>query len=331
MIVGGTHTTVLHHTQWLEALGGLAVGTLAALSALVVGQHCAMLLYHKLNPGAFIPYGSPAPEQNKLEGLDQGLDEQAGEGLAGGEWGEEPEELARQQLRTVSSITRGTMTVVVVDGGHEQQQQQQWGAGQRLHSLSSFSQQQQQQCHTGQRLHSLTSFSQQQQLQHKHKQQQQQHQQPQQLNGTGAQLSKQQPRTSSSSEQSQQELQLAQTGTTAAAAADALLPQPEQQQGKAAAATPGTLNAAAVVQANSASGGLIGCSADNVVPVSKEAPQVEEEVIEEEEEAPSRSWQHKVVDGFAALSIVVLSGGPGWAFIGRVGGQQLLYASVIKG
>jgi hypothetical protein len=34
-------------------------------------------------------------------------------------------------------------------------------------------------------------------------------------------------------------------------------------------------------------------------------------------EAPSGSWQHIMVDGFAALSIVVLSGGPGWAFIGR--------------
>jgi hypothetical protein len=305
MIVGGAHTTILHHTQWLEALGGLLVGTLAALAALVVGQHCALLLYHKLNPGAFIPYGSPAPEQNKLEGLDQGIDEHAGEGLAGEEWGQEPDDLGRQELRTVSSITRGSMTVVVVDGGQEQQQQQ-WAAGQRLHSLTSFSHQQQQPCHTEQRLHSLTSFNQQQRKPKQEKQQQQQ-------DGTGVQMPEGQPGMSSSIPP-QQELQLAQTGTppaattaaaAAAAAADGLQPQLEQHQANAAGPA-----AAAVGQA----GAVTARSAGDDVSESKY-----EEVMEEEEEAPSRSLQHMLVDGFAALSIAILSGGPGWARVGEGG------------
>ncbi|KAF8064606.1 HEBP2 [Scenedesmus sp. PABB004] len=66
MIVGGPGAGDVND-GWVAALCGLLIGLLCSLASLVAGQHAALLIYHRLNPGAFIPYGSPAPEQAALE------------------------------------------------------------------------------------------------------------------------------------------------------------------------------------------------------------------------------------------------------------------------
>jgi fluoride ion exporter CrcB/FEX len=98
---------------------------MTSLASLVAGQHLALYIYHKLNPGAFIPYGSPAAEQLKLEddedskalqqqqlqqrqSSDGGLGRVSGEGLLG-----------RPVMRTVSSIRRGSATLVMVEADNE--------------------------------------------------------------------------------------------------------------------------------------------------------------------------------------------------------------------
>ncbi|WIA18835.1 hypothetical protein OEZ85_003514 [Tetradesmus obliquus] len=66
MIVGGKPMQG-GSSQWAEAVAGLIIGCMTSLVSLVTGQHLALYVYHKLNPGAFIPFGSPAPEQLALE------------------------------------------------------------------------------------------------------------------------------------------------------------------------------------------------------------------------------------------------------------------------
>eukprot|EP00878_Enallax_costatus_P033913 GHUV01037496.1.p1 GENE.GHUV01037496.1~~GHUV01037496.1.p1 ORF type:complete len:488 (+),score=100.34 GHUV01037496.1:242-1705(+) len=63
MLVGGRPIQTVDGPQWVDGIAGLIVGTLCAMAALVAGQHMALMLYHKLNPGAFIPYSAPVREQ----------------------------------------------------------------------------------------------------------------------------------------------------------------------------------------------------------------------------------------------------------------------------
>jgi hypothetical protein len=282
MIVGGKHTSVLHHTQWVEALGALLIGTLAALSALVMGQHCALLLYHKLNPGAFIPYGSPAPEQNKLEGVDVGV---SGGADTAEDWAEGEADGLNRRFSTVSSIRKGSLTVVVVDGGQQQQQQQQVAAEQRLQSLSSFSK-------ADGRLFTGSV----------------------QLAAVAPQHRPSTHTTSSSSLQ-QPGATLAQppplpTAAAAAAAASeggVLRSQaplsPEAKPGSGSESNGGA--AAAIPSAVAAAGGATAV-ADAAVAIGGGGTAVEDEV--DEEEPPSRSVSQWVVDGFAVVTILVLTG-----------------------
>lgn len=63
MFVGGLPAQAASGPQWVDGIASLIVGTLCAMAALVTGQHAALMLYHKLNPGAFIPYSAPVREQ----------------------------------------------------------------------------------------------------------------------------------------------------------------------------------------------------------------------------------------------------------------------------
>lgn len=63
MFVGGSPVKTAYGAQWVDAVAGLVIGTFCAMAALVIGQHMALLIYHKLNPGAFIPYSAPVKEQ----------------------------------------------------------------------------------------------------------------------------------------------------------------------------------------------------------------------------------------------------------------------------
>jgi fluoride ion exporter CrcB/FEX len=108
MIVGGKPMPL--GTQWVEAIAGLMIGIFCAMEALMMGQNMALLLYHKLNPSAFVPYGSPAPEQLRLEDDSViALQQQYS---------------SRSQLRvsselrrtnTVSSVREGNTTTVYID------------------------------------------------------------------------------------------------------------------------------------------------------------------------------------------------------------------------
>jgi fluoride ion exporter CrcB/FEX len=168
MLVGGLPGSTLQHSQWVEALGGLLVGTLAAVAALVMGQHMALLAYHKLNPGAFIPFGSPAPEQRKLEEDSRqpaaAAEEEQATGWGSGSLQEQQQQrrlsssssmggLSLGRLRMVSTTQEGRATVVVVQEcsgkqeaavrhpSHLQQQGQGHTAGADPQSLSSLKQQ----------------------------------------------------------------------------------------------------------------------------------------------------------------------------------------------
>ncbi|KAF6257107.1 hypothetical protein COO60DRAFT_40644 [Scenedesmus sp. NREL 46B-D3] len=119
MMVGGR--PMPGGSQWPEAAAGLIVGCMVSLASLVAGQHLALYVYHKLNPGAFIPYGSPAPEQLALEeehGDKAQQQQQHSSEALGRVSGEGPG--GRAVLRTVSSIERGSATLVMIEADNSQ-------------------------------------------------------------------------------------------------------------------------------------------------------------------------------------------------------------------
>jgi fluoride ion exporter CrcB/FEX len=116
-------------SQWVEAVAGLIVGCMVSLASLVVGQHLALYIYHKLNPGAFIPYGSPAPEQAALEEDEEELDvkgvqqqqQQQGRQRSSAELGRMSGGSVRGRavVRTVSAHRQGSATLVMVEAENE--------------------------------------------------------------------------------------------------------------------------------------------------------------------------------------------------------------------
>lgn len=116
MAVGGSH--VMLGAQPVEAAAGLVLGVLAAMSSLVAGQHAALAAYHRLNPKATIPYGSPAPEQLALEFTAEDaaaayLQDQAD--AAGSRAPSVVQPGSLKSLRTVSTVRQGSTTLVLVE------------------------------------------------------------------------------------------------------------------------------------------------------------------------------------------------------------------------